>query len=164
MSFRVFLAVLTLASSLQIASAASSDASVERCLGISGGGNALTQEYRVWTRAEDRHEWRDAVRAGLPVVEEGFACVNRAGSGPALAEYALRPLQWAVLVGADAYKGGEDATMRMIGATYLPIAQHDASLTDDDFDRAAYKHAMLYLSDFRDGRCGLALCSGSEGI
>lgn len=129
--------------------------SISQCLQSLGNGSDRAR----WSAAEDRHRWREAVAAGAPLVSKGVQCVTGERWTPQSASLMITPLQWAVLVGVDAYRAGDLVTLRALGNQYLPLAQRYQADDRDDFDLEAYKHAILYLNDFRQGRCSYDLCS-----
>jgi hypothetical protein len=129
--------------------------SISQCLQALGNG----PDRARWSAAEDRHHWREAVEAGAPLVSKGVQCVTSVKWSAESAGYMITPLQWAVLVGVDAYRAGDIATLRGLGNQYLPIAQRYQADDRDDFELEAYRHAVLYLNDFRRGRCSYDLCS-----
>ncbi|HEV3154005.1 MAG TPA: hypothetical protein VGZ02_09400 [Candidatus Baltobacteraceae bacterium] len=129
--------------------------SIAQCLQSLGTG----AERARWTSFEDRHRWVDAVRTGLPVVSEGVQCVTGVRWTPESATLMITPLQWAVLLGVDAYRSGDVATLRALGNQYLPLAERYQAGDRDDFEQQAYRHAILYLKDFRQGHCTFDLCT-----
>ena len=129
--------------------------SISQCLDTLGN----SPERAAWTAFEDQHHWHEAARAGAPLVSKGVQCVASVKWTPQSAGYMIAPLQWAVLVGVDAYRAGDIAALRELGNQYLPIAQRYQAGDRDSFDLEAYKHAVLYLNDFRQGKCSYDLCS-----
>lgn len=128
--------------------------SIAQCLQALGN----SPERSRWTSFEDRRRWHDAATGGAPLVSKGVQCVTGVAWTSESSSEMIVPLQWGVLVGVDAFRAGDANALRSIGNQYLPLALRYESGDDDEFDRQAYRRAILYLKDFRAGKCSYDLC------